>query len=396
MIMVVTLPIIVFGVYMMMPFKTDKGILPLIVIFFIAAILGLAGGTTTFLSVVLSCILLLPMLFLLFSHPQKKYLQQWPNSLTKPFIVVLVIIDSLGFLFWLRYGGDEFGLAYGRHYEYVHGLAMINTFMLLWYLMKYFYGQMKLRDWFLGGFFTASWLCCSFGLGFLCLLLTFVILLLLARKFKVLLLLASLLAGAYLLLQTSTFDYERENIIKAQEKTDARKITMFEDFLKLTIHDPQMMFIGTGPGGYNSRTSFLLSGENNNIINRWFDRIEPPYYKKYIYPLWNNTFVSQEEYTDGTRNKPYSNLVSLWAENGIFFLLLFIWMYGRQLARLHAYKNFIVEYHYLIALDIFMIISLISHIWLESSEFLIYCILRSVLLADMRQRRINAHLKQQL
>ena len=96
------------------------------------------------------------------------------------FLKFLILIDLLGLFFWINGGVDEYGMAYGRHYEYVHGLSMINTYVFLWFLMKYlFTKQLSLKEWIVFGYISFSIIACSYGLGYICLLLTFVVLLIL-------------------------------------------------------------------------------------------------------------------------------------------------------------------------------------------------------------------------
>ena len=390
--MIFLLPAIVGGWHYFRSLQSDRRVWLLVSIFALSSVFGLITHTTTIYSVGLSCIIFLPLLFLLFSTPS--VLKSRPmNEPARAFIIILLIIDALGLYFWLLYGGDEFGMAYGRHYEYVHGLAMINTFVLLWYVMKFFYGKMTVTDWLVSSFIALSWVCCQFGLGFVCLFLTFVILFLTARKFKVLLFLSLALAGAWLLLQTSLFSYERVNLMKLSQRSDVRKMVMFDRFASLLCNDPQVLLIGTGAGGYNGRVAQLLSGENDNQLNHYFGKIEPKYYKQDIYPLWNHLFVSQRKYTDGTRNMPFSSAVSIWAENGIFFFLLFCYLWASQMHRLRQYRKDRVAYNYLLALDIFMAISLVSHMWFETSEFVVYCLIRHTVLSDLQYRQLLSTLK---
>ncbi len=381
------LPFIVGGWSYFRSLHIDWRVWLLVMLFVLSSSVGLLVHTTTIYSVGLSCIIFLPLLFLLFSTPS--VLKSRPMYYAaRAFIIILLFIDVLGLYFWLIYGGDEFGMAYGRHYEYVHGLAMINTYVLLWYVMKFFYGKMTMTDWCIASFIALSWVCCQFGLGFVCLVLTFVILLLTARKFKVLLFSALLLAGAWFLLQTSHFTYERVNIMKFTQRSDVRKMVMFDRFASLLCNDPQVLFIGTGAGGYNGRVAQLLSGENDNFLNHYIGKVEPKYYKQDIYPLWNHLFVSQRKYTDGTRNMPFSSAVSIWAENGLLFFLLFCYLWAVQIRRLRQYRADRVSYNYLLALDIFMIISLVSHMWFETSEFLVYILIRHTVLSDLHHRHL--------
>ena len=379
------LPLLAFGAARFYALRIDSRVWVLLLLFAVSSCAGLVVHTTTLYSVLLSCIVFLPVLVLRFATPAVMKSRRM-HSAARAFLITLLVIDALGLCFFLAYGGDEFGMPYGRHYEYTHGLGMVNTFVLLWYVMKFFYGEMKVLDWCIAAFIAIAWLCCQYGLGFVCLILTFVILLLTARKFKVLLFSALALAGAYLLLQTANFSYERENIHKLSRRTDARKLVMFDRFVSLLRNDPQVLVLGTGAGGYNGRVAQLLCGENDNTLNHYLGKVEPKYYKQDIYPLWNHLFVSQRKFNDGTRNKPFSSAVSLWAENGLLFFLLFCWLWVAQMRRLRYFRSDRVSYNYLLALDIFMFISLVSHMWLETSEFLVYILIRHTVLSNIQYK----------
>ena len=358
--------------------KYKQCIAILMTIYVLSSLYGLATETTSLGGVILSSIIFLPMILFLFYEPScsidKKELY---NKLAKPFLYFLLAIDILGCIYKLSHGGvDDYGWAYGKHYEYVHGLAMINTFVFLWFVMKLLYSHLSRKEWLIFGMIAISIIGCGYGLGIICLFLTFVVLLCRLGKRKSLLVLCLLLIGVYEVSKSPNLEYERENIALAMDNVDVRKITMFHEFISLLKDDNQIFIIGTGPGGYNSRSALLLSGDNQNFVNKALGNIQPVYYKKYIYPLWNRTFVSQAAHTDGTRNKPFSSFVSIWAELGVFFLALFAFIYVRQIRQLRKYKRHKVEYYFLLSLDIFMVISLISHLWFETTEFMIYCLIR--------------------
>ena len=374
------LPLII---YLLIPrfhshLKYKQCIAILMTIYVLSSLYGLATETTSLGGVILSSIIFLPMILFLFYEPScsidKKELY---NKLAKPFLYFLLAIDILGCIYKLSHGGvDDYGWAYGKHYEYVHGLAMINTFVFLWFVMKLLYSHLSRKEWLIFGMIAISIIGCGYGLGIICLFLTFVVLLCRLGKRKSLLVLCLLLIGVYEVSKSPNLEYERENIALAMDNVDVRKITMFHEFISLLKDDNQIFIIGTGPGGYNSRSALLLSGDNQNFVNKALGNIQPVYYKKYIYPLWNRTFVSQAAHTDGTRNKPFSSFVSIWAELGVFFLALFAFIYVRQIRQLRKYKRHKVEYYFLLSLDIFMVISLISHLWFETTEFMIYCLIR--------------------
>ena len=388
---IVLSPLIVFFYYRRFHVRLgqQRRFAALFVLFFISSGFGLIGGTTSLYSVVLSCVICLPMYFMLFGEPVGVASHDFmKKKFATPFMIMLVAVNLLGLCYWLFHGGgDEYGWAYGRHYEYVHGLAMIDSFIFLYYVIKLLYGHLSKKEWYLFIFISISLIACGYGLGFICLFLTFLVFLLFMGRSKSLIILLALGLSAYAVSQSSFFYYERRNITKVIHRVDIRKLTMFEDFFKLVKDDPQILLLGTGPGGYNSRSTFLLCGDNENFINKALGNVEPPYYKKYIYPLWNNSFVSQEAFTDGTRNKPYSNFVSIWAEQGLFFLAIVIIMYYYLIKRLKRYQKHRVGYHFLLALDTFMIISLISHLWLETTEFMVYCLIRYYMLLSLKNEQ---------
>lgn len=358
--------------------RYKQSIAILITIFILSSLFGLATETTSLGGVILSSIIFLPMILFLFYEPScsidKKELY---NKLAKPFLYFLLAIDILGCIYKLSHGGvDDYGWAYGKHYEYVHGLAMINTFVFLWFVMKLLYSHLSRKEWLIFGMIAISIIGCGYGLGIICLFLTFVVLLCRLGKRKSLLVLCLLLIGVYEVSKSPNLEYERENIALAMDNVDVRKITMFHEFISLLKDDNQIFIIGTGPGGYNSRSALLLSGDNQNFVNKALGNIQPVYYKKYIYPLWNRTFVSQAAHTDGTRNKPFSSFVSIWAELGVFFIVIFAIIYIKLIKQLRRYKRHKVEYYFLLSLDIFMVFSLISHLWLETTEFIVYCLIR--------------------
>lgn len=359
----------------------------LLFLFAVSSVFTVMIGTTSPYGVLLSCVVLLPMLFLLFGEPlggaDPDVLHK---KLAMPFLYALLLVNLLGLFYWVTHHfGDEYGWAYGRHFEYVHGLGMIDSFVLLYYAMKLLYGQLSKKEWYFFLFIAFSTLACGYGLGFLCLFLTFLVLVLYMGRSKSIIVLLVLAIGAYGVSKSSLFEYERNNIARVAQNVDVRKMTMFQDFFKLLKEDPQVLFVGTGPGGYNSRSATLLCGDNDNFINRFLGHVEHPYYKQYIYPLWNKTFVSQEDYTDGTRNKPFSSFVSIWAELGTVFMLIVCVMYYRLARRHKSYKRTNrVEYYYLLSLDIFMILSLVSHMWIESTEFIVYCLIRYYVICSLR------------
>lgn len=108
---------------------------------------------------------------------------------------------------------------------------------------------------------------------------------------------------------------------------DARKVLMFYETGNLYKENLLIPILGTGPGGYNSRSAVLLSGDSDNIFTKILGHQYPVFYQKNIYILWNKDFVSQDSYTDGTRNKPYSSFVAIFCEHGLIFGVIFFFCF---------------------------------------------------------------------
>ena len=362
----------------------------MVLLMVVSTIIGLLRGTTDVSHVVLSFWILLPIFLLLFSEPHNinPVLIMLLPYMKRMFLYILFAINIIGAYSWMTSPKiDMFGYGYGmNHYETVHGLAMVDTYFLLYFIIRGFTNGFNRQRVLCISFFIFCIYGCQYGLGLICLFVTFIVMLIYAKQVKSLLTLCLILLIGIYALNTETFAYERENIEKAQKGEDSRKVTMFMDFLKVQTENIDIVLFGTGAGGYNSRTANLLSRDTRNVFTDLLgNKNQPPYYKKYIYPLWNKSFVSQASHTDGTRNKPYSNLVSLWAEFGIVFFIVFVWLYYKQIKKVLQYRYcHRFESTYLLALDVFMIVSLISHLWLETSEFVLYCLIRWMMMVQIK------------
>lgn len=382
-------PLFVYGIYCLHHFKMQRGTGWLFALWGGTSLIGILNETTNWQNVLASAIIFLPMLYLFFIKPQRGLSQFTVNFslLQRMMLYILIPINILGGICWVKSGmlGDAWGIPYGSHYETVHGLAMINIYVLFYLGLQLFHGKRDLKTIALFTFFLVSLFGCQYGLGMICLFVSVLAYLLISGRFKtVALALIITMLGSWLL-TLDAFKYEQANIMKAKSNSnDARKIEMFTDFFNNVSHNITLCVAGTGAGGYNSRSALILSPDFTNPLKNILGTSTPPYFKKYIYKLWNKKIVSQSSFTDGTRNKPYSSMVALWAEHGMFFFVLFCSLLYKNYKDLTKYKKkqeFL--YQYILLLDLFMIVSLVSHLWLETSEFMVYALMRFVCLAKM-------------
>lgn len=364
-------------------------VVSLFCLFFISAFIGILMGWTTFPNILLSTWLFLPILRCFYARPKtifrRKITIQSFIETTQP---ILLIIDLIGLFAWLKFHGDEFGMAYGHHYEYVHGLALVNLMYFFYYISQIIYNKRSRKNIILTILFFISFTLCDFGLGWVTLILTILAYMLLNINFKYTLLFIFTISIAYFFLQTDKFSYERQNIDNAFIKPDdARKAIMFYEIKDLFNENPLITLLGTGPGGYNSRATILLTKDSNNIFNKILGKHNPQFYQKYIYPLWNTTFVSQDAFTDGTRNKPYSSFVAIFCEQGLIFgtIILFSFIHRIYIYHRQEKKNSILLY--LVFLNLFMLISCIMHEWMISTEFVLFLIINYIAVCDLHQNK---------
>lgn len=351
----------------------------LIFLFLLSSVVGILEGTTSKENVLLSAWLFLPILYLFYAHPISRFNTASFYSYFKISEKILLIVDFIGLIVWIstNFGVDMMGAAYGSHYEAVHGLAMVNVMYALYYIALIRKKEFKKRHLTKFIIIVLSFIFCDYGLGVLIIASTVTILLLLERKFKYLLLLAILSISSTFIFISDLFSYNRENIDSAiYDQDNARKVIMYYNSVNLLAKEPEIAIFGTGPGGYNSRTTALLSGNNSNIFTDFLGVHQPKYYKEDIWPLWNNLLVSFDDHTDGTRNKPYSSFVAMVAEYGFIFSLIIIYTVFKRIKSIQKKKSKFVLDYYILYLDIFMFIACLVHEWMVCTEFIVYLLLR--------------------
>jgi hypothetical protein len=166
-----------------------------------------------------------------------------------------------------------------------------------------------------------------------------------------------------------------------------RKLIVYKNYFNLYASDPILFLIGSGPGTFNSRTSFLLNGEYSKI--KWVEKItagssRPHYASLGAYPLWNPKNMTSN-LTNGTRNQPFSSIVSILAEYGfVFFLLLGVFLYnkikgvGDKAALVLKKKQMSVQIDhvkYLKLSSVFLFIGLFTENYIEYPEIILFYIL---------------------
>lgn len=291
-----------------------------------------------FSNLLLSYTFILPMVALLFAKPDDDFKERRTEllkTLLKTVTSVMIFNNLLGYIqFFTNPYDDAFIGIYGRHSIGMHGLALMNGLLFLYYFGKAKNLKISKADLGFAIFFGLSFVMAFYGMGLLMLVSTVALYFLLVKKqFSFLLALpfvAGLLGLVMWFVAPDTLKYNLNNIrlgvealtVKDVENTDTpRKIWMFFRFGNQIQKDAAMAVWGTGPGTYNSRASFLLNGDYspNSVLERVLGVCTPELALKQAYPLWDSKILSNP-YQDGTRNMPFTNFISIWSEYGVFCL----------------------------------------------------------------------------
>lgn len=387
----IIMPIIPLLLYKIQPFRIDvRKVRILLILFFISSIVSLLLDWDCWANIILSIWLFVPILILLYVCPKYFSAKISIDKFINVSVKILFVIDLIGLYYWMKLGGDEYGKGYGMHYEYVHGLAIVNLMYLFYYVAKIIKKKAVKKDYIYSIPLLISFFICQFGLGTISLFLTILVCLALERKFKFLAILFITFSLGIAFLQLDYFAYERHNVEEALvEPQNARKILMFESYGDLIQQNILIPILGVGPGAYNSRTMILLREDSENVFTYLLGNTQPRFFHQYIYPLWNSTLVSFENYTDGTRNKPYSSLVAIFAEYGIIFGVILFITIVKRIFFFSQKKDEDFLYYYLEILYVFMFISLVLHEWIVTSEFILFLIINYFTLNTIFYKRKN-------
>jgi hypothetical protein len=140
--------------------------------------------------------------------------------------------------------------------------------------------------------------------------------------------------------ENTKFDYEEEMDKARNFKTTKvpRKITFLQGVYNRVLKTPSIILLGTSPGTYNSRAAFLLNGDiSRTKILKDNVKKRPPYHQEDVFPLFNTT-TTLVPWMGGTRNQPFSSIISLFMEYGFILGLLFMYIvynFGKKIIRLN-------------------------------------------------------------
>ena len=360
----------------------------------ISAMVGIISGNIDFANVIIYYWLAFPLLYLyLCKIEYDRRTISW-NLFWPVLCNVVIIVDVLGLFSLLIFGTpDDFGRAYGLHFKGVSGLSMVNGMLSLYYLAKYLRKKANRQDIVMMIVFLMGSVLCFSGLTLLTYTFTLILYFVFSASIrKIIAVIPFVAIIGYLLTKSALgiMEYNINNVMilanEDQREENARKTVMFQRFVTLNEKHPLMILTtGVGTSGYNSRSCFLINKDANNIFTSVLGHHMPKYHGQDIYPLWNNGIIKM--YTDGARNKPFSSLISIWAETGFVFFVILSFVWFKRLRFYFIKSKVDSEFLFLFLLNLFVYFLLLTEYWLESSEFLLFIILQSLLIAKKTRIR---------
>lgn len=376
----ILLPLFVLGFIFLFKVRYSKNIIFVGASVFIITILSsLYVDEFNFSNNVLSFYFIFPILLIFFSRI--KIPDKICGSLFEFFIKVLTIIlivnNCIGFIQFILtpMSDDAFMGFYGKQGLGLHTLSLMNFMICVYYFFLYKYYKKKL-NFGLFIFFLSSAFLCFYGLGLIVFVMSVFVYKFSFRaffkSFFILIAIISFLGGTLYIFRNKTFNYNYENIKKVEllfnDQTDPkfadqipRKLILYKNYIHVYSKDIGLFLLGSGPGTFNSRTSFLLNGDysKSGFFESVFGVSSPEYASKYVYPLWESKMISQELYkkgiyNDGTRNEPFSSIIAILAEYGFFItVLLFILIFDKFKILIHKMNSNYLSFNNVAKLNIY-------------------------------------------
>ena len=362
----------------------------------------------------LSLYFIFPIVIILFSRIKIDDHNYFP-FLIQVMTLLLICNNLIGVVQLIRNPTDDDSFIgfYGTHGLGLHTLSIVNYLVGVYYFIRY-QQEHRSKYFLLSLFFIFSAILSFYGLGLIIFLLSIFV-----YKFSLRNLIGSIFIFAFVLIsfgtvlymfKKQTFLYNIENIKRAELffKKDVgeeefalipRKLILFRNYVEGYSKDAGIFLLGSGPGTFNSRTYFLLNGDysKSKSLENIFGTHQPKMAAKYVYPLWNTQNTGQ--YMDGTRNEPFSSIISLLAEYGfIIFTLIVITVYSKYSVTLSRVKQNQLNPHlakYLKFASIFILLNLFTDNFLEYPEIMfIYLLIFKLIEISMNRERSATDTKQ--
>jgi len=403
------LPVILIGTILVFRLKVSRSTLILTASAILSFIVSGIIWEFHFVNSIVSMVLTLLPVSLLFMHKQNVEKSEYVERFFIISATVLLIVNATAFiqiiysrLLDVKNVSDSFIGLYGYSGLKMHTLSLINVLYAAYF---YFTKRLLLAGIFCGGFILSF-----FGFGLLAVVICIFILSLLTKRVKEYMIIFLIIMGGYFLaarvfvpiqnnylaknVREGTFgiseylsgirtgisekyEMEMEKARNGELTVIPRKFTFFVGAFERIKKDPLILIAGTGPGTYNSRSSFLFNGvySKNPLLESL--STQPKFAIQDVYPLWNPGLF-KIKFNDGSRNQPFSSLSAVLMEYGLAFLILLVFLMASSIKRIYHHSK---HKEFILFTSIFVSLCLIQDNYLEYPElswiiFLIFWLLR--------------------
>lgn len=383
---IIFLPVLFILTFVVLKLKFSPNSIILLVLSIISTMIaGFLGGFSVINNLLSIGLIFMPLFFFLSKTIPSN------TDLSKRFIeissLVLIIVNLSAFvdlfIAFANYGtdisADNFNGFYGKSGLAMHTLSLVNFIYAI-----YFYFKKKSL---ITAFFTISGFLCFFGAGLVTFIFSIGIYLLISKRvFKYIIPIFGLIILLWIslmIINPRSYNYYKANInwfVASFANTNyesemslarsnmhtitPRKLTFHLGVFNRLKENPEIAFIGIGPGMYNSRISFLLNGDYTKIdLLKKMIYIRPYYAEIDVYPLWNSEILF--EFNDGTRNEPFSSVMALIMEYGIPISILIFLLYYLKIRKIAFWS---AERKFIILSSIFYFLCLIGDNYIEYPE----------------------------
>lgn len=290
------------------------------------------------------------------------------------------------------YPDDVFTGLYGTSGFGSHTLSIINLIVSVYYFyLKKYKGFV---------FFFVCGILGFYGLGLMLFLLTIAVINIpyIIKKIKLIFigsLVSVVLVSVIYTLNPGNFDYiilnikdstrvftsykyneEMEKVQNYERTFVPRYFTFIDGANSLFFSNLKVFLIGTSPGTFNSRTAFYLNGDfvRSAFIKEHFSE-NTTYHEAYVKPLLNWKLLTSQRWNDGTRNQPFSSIVSILLEYGAFIGGLILFIFFKRIKSIRKHTTSIQKSNYIKFLVVYLFFLMLLQNYMEYPEIIVYFIL---------------------
>ena len=186
------------------------------------------------------------------------------------------------------------------------------------------------------------------------------------------------------------YDEQMERIASYKRTLVPRYYTFLVGTKRLYLSNPKVFLLGTSPGTYNSRTAFYMNGDfiGNKYVRKYFN-YRTTYHSDYVFPILNRHYVEYLPWNDGTRNQPFSSVVSMLVEYGFFFGGLYLFFFFRAIFRIRSQLDNKPDRTFVLFASLYIFFLFVFQFYLEVVEIILPLLLMLKLLQVDQLNRSN-------